>query len=226
MSPLSAETRSLREALVALARRYHATGWFFGTSGNLSARFLSVDSPTNSSVVITASGCDKGALTADDFVEVDLEGQLRRAARKTDRPSAEASIHTAIYRALPEAGAVLHIHTVASSLVRPAGPLPGRIAFAGLEMLKGWDLWEPDTRAELPVFANHAHVPRIADEVAAWLAGSRTRPVPALLVAAHGITAWGKTVTDAARHLEITEFLCQVARSGTTGGLPEGVTAG
>lgn len=176
-----------------------------GTSGNLSAR---VSEHPESTVVITASGRDKGALGHDDFVEVALDGAVIHAGRGLS-PSAETSIHLAIYQAAPRCGAVLHVHTIASTLIRPSEGVPGSVSFESLEMLKGWGLWEEGAQAELPVFENHADVGRIAEAVAAQL--SIAARVPALVIAGHGLTAWGPTVADAHRHVEITEFLCRLA---------------
>ena len=193
--------------MVQLAHRYHRCGWLLGTSGNLSALFTGEDG--HERIVVTASGQDKGALHTEAFVEMNLDGTVHRAA-EGHKPSAEASIHLALYGGLQECTMVLHVHTVASSLALPsAGQVPGCITFQGLEMLKGWGLWEENAEAVLPVFANHAHVPEIADAVRAYL---RTPPsVPALLIAGHGLTAWGRTYSEAHRHVEITEFMCRVA---------------
>ncbi|MGM0577571.1 MAG: methylthioribulose 1-phosphate dehydratase [Myxococcota bacterium] len=205
---LAPATLPVRRRLAALARRYHAAGWMLGTSGNLSARVRGDDRPT---VVVTASGRDKGALGDDDFVRVAPSGALV-AAGEGQRPSAETSIHLAVYRRLPETAAVLHVHTPASTVVGADCEVEGRPAlqFRDLEMIKGWDLWEADAEATLPVFPNHPDVTRIADDLEAWL--SRPREVPAMLIAGHGITAWGDTLDTAHRHLEVTEFLCRVAR--------------
>ena len=203
---LSEASRSAREALTTLGRRYHQHGWLFGTSGNLSAR---VPGPQGPRVVVTASGKDKGALTPDDFVEVALDGTVL-AAPIGERPSAETSIHLAVYQRLPEVHASLHVHTVASTLLEGTGATsPPTLTFSDVEMIKGWGLWETGASAQLPIFHNHADVPTIAMEIDAWL--SRSPAVPALVIKGHGITAWGGTIFEAHRHLEVTEFLCQLA---------------
>ena len=53
-----------------------------------------------------------------------------------------------------------------------------------------------------------------AADVAEFLATPRS--VPALVIAGHGITAWGDDLAAAHRHVEITEFLCrlELARRG------------
>ncbi len=204
---LDGASLDLRRRTAALAARYHSAGWMLGTAGNLSARFLGSDGTHRA--VITASGCDKGRLGDEDFVEVD-EGGALVAAGPGRRASAETSIHVAIYRSLPAVAAVHHVHTVASTLARPAdGHVPGEIRFRDLEMIKGWGLWEPGFEACLPVFANHPKVPDIARDLAEWL--REPRPVPAMLIAGHGLTAWGESLDATLRHVEITEFMCRVA---------------
>jgi methylthioribulose-1-phosphate dehydratase len=218
--PLSEASLATRRELVALGARYHRAGWLFGTSGNLSAR-INVDGETR--VVVTASGRDKGHLGVDDFVEVTLEGELR-AGPPGGRPSAETTIHLAIYRTRPDANVALHVHTVASTLAIADEPTPGtprsgrvqppdqpRLTFTGLELIKGWNLWDEGAVASLPVFPNHSSVPAIANEIAAFYKAFPHEPVPSLLITSHGITSWGHDAFTANRHLEVTEFLCQVA---------------
>lgn len=211
-APLSASSEPLRQALVDLGRRYGDLGWLLGTSGNLSARFARDDG--RPAAVVTASGRHKARLDATDFVEVDLDGELL-AAGPDARPSAEASIHLAIYRRVPRAAYALHVHTVASTRLNAPRPAtqgrPAVVAFTGVEMIKGYGLWDEGDVARLPVFDNHADVARIAAEVYEHLAAPDPIVVPALVVRGHGITAWGETAFDADRHLEVTEFLCRLA---------------
>jgi methylthioribulose-1-phosphate dehydratase len=65
--------------------------------------------------------------------------------------------------------------------------------------------------AQLPIFANWAEVTRIAGDIEAYYSARQDQRVPALLIASHGITAWGADAFTANRHLEVTEFLCQLA---------------
>ncbi len=226
VAPLSEAGLETRRRLAELGARYHRAGWLFGTSGNLSAR-ITVDGQTR--VVVTASGRDKGHLGVDDFVEVDLDGLLL-AGPPGGRPSAETTIHLAIYRTRPSANVALHVHTVASTLAIPdeaptsgtahsgnlTSPDQPRLTFTGLELIKGWDLWEEGAVASLPVFSNHSSVPAIANEIAAFYEAFPHEAVPSLLIASHGITSWGHDAFTANRHLEVTEFLCQVALARRT----------
>lgn len=226
-APLSPSTLEARTRLAALGARYHRAGWLMGTSGNLSARVVSDDpgAPHDDRIVVSASGRDKGELGPEDFVELDLHGELLAAGEshgRRARPSAEASIHLALYRTRPKARVALHVHTVASTLALPDGDLDGapglqHLRFTGLELIKGWDLWEEGAVADLPYFPNWPHVPDIARDVELYYQRHPDDRVPALLIAHHGITAWGADFFAANRHLEVTEFLCQVALARRTG---------
>jgi methylthioribulose-1-phosphate dehydratase len=195
---LSAASLAARHDLMGAADRFYGNGWLFGTAGNLSARF-------GRSVVITASGCDKGGLGEGNFVELGLDGEVL-AAPPDRKPSAEASIHLALYARMPSVNAILHVHTPASTKLKRGDRRA--VEFKGLEMLKGWGLWEEDAVAHLPLFENHGDVSQIAAEVEAHF--EKSRRVPALVIESHGITAWGATVAEARRHVEITEFLCRL----------------
>lgn len=206
--PLTSATLKARRELAELGQRYHRQGWLFGTSGNLSAR-------VGDTVVLSASGRDKGQLGDDDFVEVSLTGELVGSAG--GRLSAETSIHLAVYETRPESRVVLHVHTVASTLAIPTDPPApfdgdvARLRFADLELIKGWGLWDEGAVADLPLFPNHSEVPRIAKAIGDFYRAHPHERVPSLLIAHHGITAWGDAPFSANRHLEVTEFLCQVA---------------
>ena len=193
-----------REVLIAEAARFHARGWMPATSGNLSVR----SGPT-APITITRSGVDKGFLQESDMIVLDANGEPTDIPPSM-RPSAETAIHLAIYRRIPSAGAVFHVHTVASTLASmqaSAEGCPPELEFQGHELIKGYGIWEANAIARLPVFANHADVSQIAQDVEAFLATPPT--VPAFLTRGHGITAWGETAATARRHLEVTEFLCQ-----------------
>ena len=200
IEPLSESTLRLRHELIEAGSRFYQNGWLFGTSGNLSGRI-------KDRIVITASGCDKGSLTENDFVETSLDGVLLAAAREA-KPSAEASIHTAIYQSLPDVRAILHVHTPASTKLRAQGPYPSELVFKDLEMLKGWGLWSEGATGCLPIFENHSHVPDISEDTRRYY--STERDVPAFVIEGHGITAWGKDVASARRHVEVTEFFCRL----------------
>ncbi|MDH6576341.1 methylthioribulose 1-phosphate dehydratase [Kitasatospora sp. MAP5-34] len=196
----------LATELAAFSRALYLRGWMPGTSGNLSVR-LPGSEPL---ALITASGRDKGELTAEDTVLVDARSGA--PARPTVlRASAETSIHAAVYRST-DAGAVIHVHPpYATAVACRAGGGEG-LRLEGFELLKGLGLAEA-SGTELPVFANWPDVPRIADEIAAYLAARADAP-PGLLIADHGITTWGADLAEARNRLECLEAICHLLLLG------------
>src|SRR5712692_8261722 len=115
--------------LAEIGRGFHARGWVLGTSGNFSA----VISREPLRLAITSTGLDKGSLTSAQFLEVD---DAVNVVRGDGRPSAEALLHVAISRGVG-AGAVLHTHSVWSTVLSGSHSTLGGIALEGYEMLKG-----------------------------------------------------------------------------------------
>jgi L-fuculose-phosphate aldolase len=91
----------LRQELIDHCLRMNASGLNRGTSGNLSVR-------SGDGMLITPSGVPYELLRPADMVRMDMDGRYehRRAA------SSEWRFHRDIYRARPEAGAVVHAHPV------------------------------------------------------------------------------------------------------------------
>lgn len=197
------------DALIALARALYQRGWMWGTSGNLSVKLS--DAPRR--IAVTASGWSKGALTYDGIAVQPVEARREFAwlgEGAGAKPSAEACIHSAIYDAVPDAGAVLHVHTIAGTLMSLEGGAPdtgGTLEVAGLEMIKGWGLKAGD-RALVPIVPNWPALERIAEEVTRRIREGAN--VPVALVYGHGLTAWGRDLEQAKNHVEIAEFIFQV----------------
>lgn len=164
-----------------------------GTSGNLS--ILINESPIE--FLITSSGKDKGELAEDDFLLVDEEGQLQGIA--PTKPSAETLLHSSIYKNT-DAKAVFHVHTTNSTLLSMKS---NNCCFRGLEMLKGLGFKTHDVKVAIPVIENSQDMKYLASVVPSHI----NEDVPGFLLAGHGIYAWGHTVYEAKRHIEIFEFL-------------------
>ncbi|MFJ8492672.1 methylthioribulose 1-phosphate dehydratase [Streptomyces sp. NPDC094038] len=188
----------LREAgavLAAESARFASFGWMRGTSGNLSV--VLAREPLR--LAVTASGHDKGELTPADVVLVDGEG----AAVGEGRPSAEAELHARV-AALTGAGAVVHVHTVAS--VAMGHREPGGIVFRDLEMLKGVGQPAHDVEVTLPVIGNSQDMKVLGDRLEA----ARDPRMPAVVVAGHGLYVWGADPRQARHHTEVVEWLLEL----------------
>lgn len=179
-----------------LARQLYRRGWMDGTAGNLSLR-------RGENLFITASGRPKGTLTPEEILSLPLRHAYGEAFSSGLRPSAELSIHLAIYRLFPETEAVLHVHTVEAALASAMDR--NELSLPPLEVLKGLGVADPGQCPLLPVFDNDSKVPEIARKIEERLRDP-IYSLPGLLIRHHGTTAWGKSLDEAIRHLELLEF--------------------
>ena len=185
------------QAIAAAGRKLGAQGLTPATSSNFSMRL------DDAHAAITISGRDKGTLTPDDIMVVDMDG---RAVGTTAHPSAETLLHTQLYRCFSEANAVLHTHsrtqTVASRLFAGTGV----VRFDGYELQKAIAGHTSHEEAiELPVFPNTQDMPELVERVDAWIRADK--PLYGYLIDGHGIYTWGRDMAEAERHIETFEFL-------------------
>lgn len=199
----------VRAALVAIAADFHARGWMSGTAGNLSAR------ADAEHFWITASGKPKGRLDEDDFLLVRVsDGALVEKRRATDKPSAETSIHAALYRLFPEARAALHGHSVeAVHAARRAKKGAKGLRLPPIEMIKGFDIWQQNPKTDLPLFENVLDVNKIATEIEKRFRKTPP-PLTALMIRDHGPTVWGNSLQQAYNRFEILDFLLSCSSAG------------
>jgi len=173
-----------------------------GTSGNFSA----VLATRPLQLLITPSAAHKGRLSVRDLLQVDADGRV--AGRSAGKPSAETRLHLEIVKARG-AGAVLHTHSVWSTILSERHRDRGGLPIEGLEMLKGLDgVTTHDHQEWVPILANDQDMGRLASRLRGTLAGHSA--AHAVLLSGHGLYTWGRTIADAERHIEILEFLFEV----------------
>lgn len=186
----------LSTALIDAGRWIDAQGWCPATGGNFSARLEAEQA------LVTASGRHKGRLTEADLLMVDLDGKPLESELI---PSAETLLHTRLYRLDAQIGAVLHTHSVASTVLSRLAANDW-LTISGYEMQKslaGNQSHEPTIR--LAVFDNTQDMQALAEQLQQrWQQQALSW---GLLVRGHGLYAWGKDVSEARRHLEGLEFL-------------------
>ncbi|GAB6904130.1 class II aldolase/adducin family protein [Kineosporia succinea] len=90
-----------RDALVEAGRHLVSLGLSPGTSGNISVR-------VGDRMIITPTNESMGELDPSRLAVLSLSGEHLEGPR----PSKEFTLHRAFYRRLPEAGAVVHLHSV------------------------------------------------------------------------------------------------------------------
>ena len=187
---------ALAEELAALGRFADRCGWVPATSGNLSCR---IDAER---ILVTRSGVHKGELTPGDFVVVPLDGPLPAGV------SAETPLHRLRYRNDRSVGAVLHVHSVAATVLSRLCRSDGAVELHGFEMHKSLDgVTTHDSSVRIPIFANDQDTVALAEAVERGLSPG----VPGYLLAGHGLYAWGASTDLARRHLEGLEFLLRCA---------------
>lgn len=210
-TPLPSFERAARD-LVVVGRRFYARGWVLGTSGNFSA----VVGTRPLRLAVTASSVDKGALRLSQVLQVNERGD--RVGRRPGSPSAETLLHLEIVRRRG-AGAVLHTHSVWSTMLSDAHAAAHGFQIQGYEMLKGlYGVGTHEHREWIPIVANDQDMTRLARSVGQAL--EQHPDSHALLLHRHGLYTWGKTLADATRHVEILEFLFEtIGRTATFGGM-------
>lgn len=191
----------LGSALAATIGRVHAKGWAQGTGGNFSA----VASREPLRLLMAPSGVDKGRVAVADLIEVDATGKVTGG---TGRASAETALHLAIVKATG-AGAVLHTHSITTTVLSLRPGTGRELIFTGYEMLKGLaGVTHHEHRERIPVLPNTQDMNACALEVKSLLA---VLPTPhAVVLAGHGLYTWGVDLAEAERHVEILEFLFEV----------------
>jgi L-fuculose-phosphate aldolase len=168
-----AEETELRAGIVRVAQALDRAGFCPSKSGNVSARW-------RDGLLLTPSGLPYAAMQPGDVVEIDLAGRLRAGARK---PSSEWPFHTTIYKARPDAQAIVHTHSpMATALSCARKGLP---AFHYMIALCGG----PDVRcADYATFGTQ----ELADNAVKALDDRK-----AVLLANHGVIALGATLEGA-----------------------------
>ena len=190
--------RTVSKALADLGQRLYARGWVLGTSGN----FSEVVSRRPLRLAITASGLNKRTLRPSDILTVDGNG---KTATRRGPPSAETLLHVTIAR-LCGAGAVVHTHSIHSTVLSDVHADAGGFHIRGYEMLKGLHgVSSHDHREWIPILENDQDMPRLAAVLERALLDQPA--AHAVLLRRHGMYTWGETLEDAERHVEILEFL-------------------
>ncbi len=188
----------LEMRLAETTRQLYDLGWMRGTSGNVSVRA----SHEPARLLVSASGIAKHRTAAEHAVLTDdrgiaIEGQAHV-------PSAESKVHAAII-AEAGAGAVVHVHAMASVLA--ASRWPAGVRLRGIEQLKGLGLSAEGDGIVVPVVHNSQDMDDLSERIRRALDPA----IPVVLVADHGMYVWGTSLDDAANRTESTDWLLQHA---------------
>ena len=177
---------ALKEEIVRTGKKLWERQYVDGNGGNISARI----SPRW--VICTPTMCSKADVKADDISLVDLESSQICG----DRPrTSEILLHLEIYKAVPEAKAVIHCHPPYATAHAIAGVipqgnlLPEQEVFVGPVALTPYET--PGTiefaRTILPIVRKHNTI----------------------LLENHGVVSWADTITHAEWLIEVIETYCK-----------------
>lgn len=201
------EFKRASDAIIQTASFLNSRGWTPATSSNFSHVM------SDSLCAITVSGKHKGRLTLDDIMVVDFDG----VPVDDKKPSAETLLHTTLYQWNREIGAVLHTHSVNSTILsrlinQPYWQIEGyelQKAFTGINTHK--------SSVTIPIFDNSQDISSLAQGVITYL--EKGNPCWAYLIRGHGVYTWGRDMDSALRHLEAIEYLmeCELEMIKITG---------
>jgi len=183
----TADNQALRGEIIRVCRRLYERGLIAGGEGNVSARMQ------DGRVLITPAGASKVELQEADLVVVSPTGQ--RVAG-SGRPSSELGMHLRIYQLRQDAGAVVHAHP----------------PFATALAVAGEDLMAP-VLPEIVVQTGGVPLVPYATPGSPALAAAIEPFLPrhdAFLMANHGATSFGSTLSIAHQRMETLEHAARI----------------
>lgn len=149
--------------------------------GNMSVR-LGEDE-----ILITPSGVNKGLISGDDLVKMDVDGNVISGGK----PSIEHKFHIGIYKENPETNAVIHCHPLYCLALAVKGEdIKSCLTPEGVLLLDQ----VPTVRYETPGSQE------LVDAVMEYA------DAPAMLMAKHGAITQGRTLEEAFNRMEELEF--------------------
>lgn len=185
------------EQLIETGRRIVEAGIAKGWAGNLSGRY-------RGNFIITRSGADLGNLEQSDIVF--MRPQTSELSLQAKRPTSELSLHMAVYKAIPETQAVIHVHS------------PQAIAFGLLGM--GLPALTPDfyhhIGALVPVLP---FMPPTTQELATAVA-QMLNDSPIVLLQNHGAVVIGESFSQALLRLNLLEEQSAIYLAALAAGSP------
>ncbi|NKC16441.1 MAG: aldolase [Gammaproteobacteria bacterium] len=167
---------SAREHIASMAKSLFDRGLTFGASGNISVRL-------DDGWLMTPTGVSMGGIDPATLAKLDDTGAWRHG----HQPTKESSLHLAMYRSRPRAGAVVHLHSTYSVAVScidgidPTNVLPPLTAYYVMKI------------GHLPLLPYYAPgAPDLAKVV-----GEMASKHHAVLLANHGPVVAGTSLKDA-----------------------------
>ena len=193
----------LRAEMVDYAHRLHARGWVANHDGNLTARL------GEGRFLATPTATSKAAVTTESLLIVD-EGGARVSGG--GKPFGELGLHLTVLRIRPDVNAVIHAHPPTATGFAVAGIALGSPLIAEAVVSLG---------AGIPTVPFAAPGDAACRALAPFVEGH-----DAVLLANHGVLAFGANLEQAFLRLELVEHLAKIAlvahQLGGARGIPDG----
>lgn len=181
----SPEAERIKAEIITTGRKLWQRQYVDGNGGNISHRL------NDEAVICTPTLCSKADLTHQDMCLVDLDGNQLAGGRAR---TSEILLHLEIYKAVPEARAVVHCHPPHATAYAITGRVPPTCVIPEFEVFVGRVAVSP---YETP------GTKKFAETVLPFVKSHNT-----VLLSNHGIVCWADTVTHAEWYAEVLETYC------------------
>ena len=181
----SPQANKIKDEIIAVGKKLWQRQYVDGNGGNISYRLA------DGAVLCTPTLVSKGDLKRADMSLVDLDGnQLTGGPPRTS----EIFLHLEIYKAVPEAKAVVHCHPPHATAYAITGRVPPTCIVPEFEVFVGRVAISPYETPGTKAFA---------ETILPYVKKHNT-----ILLTNHGIVCWADTVTHAEWYAEVLETYC------------------
>ncbi|WP_110954670.1 L-ribulose-5-phosphate 4-epimerase [Anaerosinus massiliensis] len=156
-------------------------------------------------VVIKPSGVEYNAMTIDDLVVVDLEGN--RVEGKLN-PSSDTATHLALYREFEEVGGIVHTHSSWATIWAQIGKSIPACGTTHADYFYGEI---PCTRKLNKEEIQHNYELETGNVIIETFMGRNPIHCPGVVVNDHGPFAWGKSANEAVHNAVVLEEVSRMA---------------
>jgi len=181
----SPEAEAIKKEICSVGRKLWMRQFVDGNGGNISYRM----GPNE--VLCTPTLVSKYDLTPDDIGMTDIEGVQIAGSRPR---TSELLLHLEIYKAVPEAKAVVHCHPPHATAYAITGRVPPNLVIPEFEVFVGKVAISPYETPGTKAFA---------ETVLPYVKQHNT-----VLLSNHGIVCWADTVTHAEWYAEVLDTYC------------------
>lgn len=181
-------TQEIKQDIIAYARRAYQRQLLAAADGNISYRI------SDQAIHITPRGKSKADLQTAELACLDISGRILKGD-----PSSERLMHLAIYRAVPQARAIVHAHpmtAIAFTLARPH-----------------WTEIPTESLPEVILAAGYIPIAPYARPGSAAMGDVLLPYLPEcrlLVLGRHGAVCWGESLAEAYQGIERLEQICTI----------------